>query len=39
MKGMPPERARMLLGLYRASRAGEFAVTDPTLEQLMGQHW
>jgi NAD(P)H dehydrogenase (quinone) len=27
----------MLLGLFVASRAGEFAAVDPTLEQLLGR--
>ncbi|NAZ83515.1 NmrA family NAD(P)-binding protein [Kineococcus sp. R8] len=35
--GMPTAAAEFTLGLYRASRAGEFAVTDPTLEGLLGR--
>ena len=27
----------VMLGLYRASRAGEFATVDPTLERLLGR--
>jgi hypothetical protein len=27
----------MLLGMFLASRRGEFAATDPTLEQLLGR--
>jgi NAD(P)H dehydrogenase (quinone) len=34
--GMPAAAAEFTLGLYRAARAGEFAVTDPALEQLIG---
>ena len=33
-----PERAAsMALGLYAASRNGEFATVDPTLERLLGR--
>ena len=32
-----PSFAKHLLGLYQASRAGEFAATDPTLERLLGR--
>jgi NAD(P)H dehydrogenase (quinone) len=35
-RGMPPAAADFTLGLYRAARRGEFAVTDPTLETLIG---
>jgi NAD(P)H dehydrogenase (quinone) len=35
--GMPELYARLLLGSYQASRAGEFAVTDPTLGRLIGR--
>lgn len=31
------DRARFMLGSYFASRAGEFAPADPTLEQLLGR--
>jgi NAD(P)H dehydrogenase (quinone) len=36
-RGAPPRAADIALGLYRASRAGEFAAVDPTLEQLIGR--
>lgn len=36
-KGTPEEFARMFLGSYQASRNGEFAVTDPTLSELLGR--
>ncbi|HET9953897.1 MAG TPA: SDR family oxidoreductase [Polyangiaceae bacterium] len=35
--GVPPPRADILLGFYRASRAGEFARVDGTLEKLIGR--
>lgn len=35
--GMPAPAADFLLGMYRASRRGEFAVTDPTLERILGR--
>ncbi|MDE9364782.1 NmrA family NAD(P)-binding protein [Luteipulveratus sp. YIM 133132] len=35
--GMPQERAEFTLGMFRAARAGEFDVTDPTLERLIGR--
>ena len=35
--GLPQPVADMLLGLFAASRAGEFAAVDPTLEQLLGR--
>ena len=35
--GVPEPVARLLLGSYRASRRGEFAVTDPTLGKLLGR--
>ncbi|CAB4916745.1 unannotated protein [freshwater metagenome] len=35
--GMPEPAADFTLGLYRAARDGEFAVTDPTLERLLGR--
>lgn len=34
--GVPEGPARMFLGMFRAARHGEFAATDPTLEQLLG---
>ena len=33
----PAEQADMLIGMFRAARAGEFAAVDPTLEQLLGR--
>ncbi|HTJ31913.1 MAG TPA: NAD(P)H-binding protein [Dactylosporangium sp.] len=33
--GVPAEQASMLLGMFTASRRGEFAATDPTLERLL----
>ncbi|MEO7134693.1 MAG: SDR family oxidoreductase [Vicinamibacterales bacterium] len=36
-RGAPERAADMLLGLYRASRKGEFATVDPTLERLLGR--
>ncbi len=35
--GVPEGYARMMLGLFLAARRGEFAATDPTLEQLLGR--
>ena len=35
--GMPEVYASLLLSLYAAARAGEFAVVDPTLERLIGR--
>jgi NAD(P)H dehydrogenase (quinone) len=35
--GVPESRADMLLGLFAASRDGEFAAVNPTLESLLGQ--
>ncbi len=35
-QGMPEVYAGLLLSLYTAARAGEFAVVDPTLERLIG---
>ncbi len=35
--GVPEGQARMLLGMFLASRRGEFTATDPTLEQLLGR--
>ncbi len=35
--GLPEERADLLLGVFRASREGEFARTDPTLARLIGR--
>jgi NAD(P)H dehydrogenase (quinone) len=36
-RGMPTAAADFTLGMYRAARRGEFAVTDPTLEALIGR--
>ena len=36
-RGAPPRAIDMMLGLYLASRAGEFATVDPTLERLLGR--
>ena len=36
-RGLPPAVAAIALGLYAASRAGEFAAVDPTLERLLGR--
>lgn len=36
-RGVPDTAVRITLGLYAASRAGEFATVDPTLEQLLGR--
>lgn len=34
--GAPPPAADLLLGMFRASRQGEFATVDPTLPELLG---
>lgn len=36
-QGMPAAAADFTLGMFRAARAGEFAVTDPALEKLLGR--
>ena len=36
-RGMPAAAAEFALGMYRAARRGEFAVTDPALERLLGR--
>jgi NAD(P)H dehydrogenase (quinone) len=36
-RGLPPVVASITLGLYAASRGGEFAVVDRTLEKLIGR--
>ena len=36
-QGMPAAAADFTLGMFRAARAGEFAVTDPALETLLGR--
>lgn len=35
--GVPEHHAEMLLGMFRASRAGEFAHVDPALARLLGR--
>jgi uncharacterized protein YbjT (DUF2867 family) len=35
--GVPAAQADMLVGMFVASRAGEFAATDPTLAKLLGR--
>ncbi|MFF3976121.1 SDR family oxidoreductase [Streptomyces sp. NPDC001828] len=36
-QGVPAETADQLLGIFAASRAGEFAMVDPTLAKLLGR--
>lgn len=36
-RGLPPERADMLLGIFQASRQGGFTRIAPTLERLIGR--
>lgn len=36
-RGMPAAAVDHMLGMYHAARRGEFAVTDPTLETLIGR--
>ncbi len=36
-RGMPEAAADFTLGMYRAARRGEFAVTDPALGELLGR--
>jgi uncharacterized protein YbjT (DUF2867 family) len=36
-RGVPEPQAEMLLGLFVASRQGEFAAVDPALERLLGR--
>jgi uncharacterized protein YbjT (DUF2867 family) len=36
-RGVPRPFAEFLLGMFRAARRGEFAVTDPTLESVIGR--
>jgi NAD(P)H dehydrogenase (quinone) len=35
--GVPAAQAAMLLGMFRAARRGEFAITGPDLEELLGR--
>lgn len=37
VKGVPTPVAELLLGSFRASRRGDFAVVDPTLATLLGR--
>jgi hypothetical protein len=36
-QGVPAARVAITLGLFVASRRGELASSDPTLEQLLGR--
>lgn len=36
-RGLPQDQATMMLGLFQASRRGEFAATDPALEEMLGR--
>jgi NAD(P)H dehydrogenase (quinone) len=36
--GLPAPAADFTLGMFQAARRGEFAMTDPTLEELLGRH-
>ena len=36
-RGLPPERASMLLGIFQASRQGGFKTVSPALERLIGR--
>ncbi len=36
-RGLPADLVEFTLGMFRAARRGEFAVTDPTLERLLGR--
>lgn len=36
-RGMPEDRIAVTMGLFQASRQGEFAAVDPTLAQLLGR--
>ena len=36
-RGVPGPQADMLTGMFAASRQGEFAAVDPTLERLLGR--
>jgi len=36
-RGMPEQAADFSLGMFRAARRGEFAVTDPTLQKVLGR--
>ncbi|WP_299812020.1 NAD(P)H-binding protein [uncultured Roseibium sp.] len=36
-RGMPERAVEIMMGYFRAARAGEFAATDPMLERLIGR--
>lgn len=36
-RGVPPVAVEIMLGMYKAARAGEFGATDPTLATLIGR--
>ena len=36
-RGVPPERAQIMLGMFRASRAGEFRAVDGALGRILGR--
>lgn len=36
-RGIPAERVELIMGLYAASRSGEFSAVDPTLERLLNR--
>lgn len=36
--GLPASVLEIVLGYYRAARAGEFAAVDPTMQRLLGRH-
>lgn len=36
-RGLPPRAAEMIMGYFRAARAGEFAAVNPVLEELIGR--
>jgi NAD(P)H dehydrogenase (quinone) len=36
-RGVPSAAAALLLGMFRAARRGDFAVTGPALEELLGR--
>lgn len=36
-RGVPEDRADLLLGMFAASRQGDFVAVDPTLEELLGR--
>ena len=36
-RGVPPERAQIMLGMFRASRAGEFRAVNGALGRILGR--